>query len=195
MMKNTYCNEEYLQYMFAYGISPVKEGCKPSGLITIWKYRIPDIQLESYLKQKLREMQCSCAFEILKETTLYYLVFFYHKELLTKIYTQYQNVPLLSGYPKETSIVQIIQCLKSRILEYHLGEKEFPHEVGIFLGYPIWDVEEFIEHKGLDYKLCGYWKVYHDVEGAKEKFKEYDKIRALAVRQCLCRIERNYYLK
>lgn len=76
-------------------------------------------------------------------------------------------------------------------MEYHFEGKEFPHEIGIFLGYPIWDVEGFIEHKGQNYKFCGYWKVYQDVEGAKLKFKEYDRIRESALHKYYCEVEKN----
>ena len=42
-----------------------------------------------------------------------------------------------------------------------LFEKDgFPHEVGLFLGYPLDDVTGFIEQKGKNYKCCGIWKVY-----------------------------------
>lgn len=44
---------------------------------------------------------------------------------------------------------------------------EFPHEVGLFLGYPPEDVEGFIENKARSCKITGYWKVYSDEEKAK----------------------------
>ena len=45
---------------------------------------------------------------------------------------------------------------------------EFPHEVGLFLGYPPEDVEGFIENKACSCKLTGYRKVYSDEEKAKK---------------------------
>ena len=39
----------------------------------------------------------------------------------------------------------------------------FPHEVGVFLGYPLADVRDFIAYGGRNYKHIGYWKVYNDV--------------------------------
>ena len=53
--------------------------------------------------------------------------------------------------------------------------QEFPHEIGLFLGYPPEDVAGFIRHQGSHYKLCGKWKVYGDVERAKALFCEYDR--------------------
>lgn len=57
-----------------------------------------------------------------------------------------------------------------------LGEgEEFPHEIGLFLGYPPEDVCGFIENKAECCKLVGCWKVYGDVEAAKKTFAKYKK--------------------
>lgn len=57
--------------------------------------------------------------------------------------------------------------------------KEFPHEIGFFLGYPPEDVFEYIHQKGLNFKLCGYWKVYNNEEKALEIFNTYNKCREM----------------
>ncbi len=51
----------------------------------------------------------------------------------------------------------------------------FPHEIGLFLGYPIDDVIGFIENKGKNFMCCGCWKVYHDEVNAKKTFEKYKK--------------------
>ena len=52
-------------------------------------------------------------------------------------------------------------------------EEDFPHEIGLFLGYPPEDVRGFI-CKGPDCCKCsGCWKVYGDEETAKKKFAQY----------------------
>jgi hypothetical protein len=48
-------------------------------------------------------------------------------------------------------------------------DQDFPHEVGLFLGYPPADVEGFM-HRKHACKLSGIWKVYDDVEGASRQF-------------------------
>ena len=48
--------------------------------------------------------------------------------------------------------------------------EDFPHEIGLFLGYPPEDVEGFIRNHADGYKTVGYWKVYGDPEEAKRKF-------------------------
>ncbi len=43
------------------------------------------------------------------------------------------------------------------------SEDGFPHEIGLFLGYPLGDVVGFIVNAGRNYALTGYWKVYTNV--------------------------------
>ena len=64
-----------------------------------------------------------------------------------------------------------------------LNQGDFPHEVGLFLGYPPEDVEGFRLHRGRDYKLAGCWKVYSDVERARQCFRRYGLCRAALCRR------------
>ena len=59
-------------------------------------------------------------------------------------------------------------CL-ARLISRLRTEEDFPHEVGLFLGYPPADVDGFMHRKD-EYKLCGLWKVYDDVQGAIRQF-------------------------
>ncbi len=49
------------------------------------------------------------------------------------------------------------------------GKEEFPHEIGLFLGYPPKDVAAFMKSSSTGVKYVGTWKVYSDVEDAKNK--------------------------
>ena len=65
-------------------------------------------------------------------------------------------------------------------LKQRLGESgEFPHEIGLFLGYPPEDVCGFIENKAECCKLAGCWKVYGDVANAQKLFAKYKKCTAV----------------
>lgn len=78
---------------------------------------------------------------------------------------------LLRAYLKKAEVRQILERLGydinnmnsciSRIIS-RLREDTFPHEIGIFLGYPPEDVQGFIDNKGKNFKICGQWKVYGD---------------------------------
>ena len=52
---------------------------------------------------------------------------------------------------------------------------DFPHEIGLFLGYPPEDVRGFIENHAEGYKFVGCWKVYGDEKSAKKQFARYKK--------------------
>ena len=53
--------------------------------------------------------------------------------------------------------------------------REFPHEIGLFLGYPPSDVEGFMNDPCNGVKCSGCWKAYSDPEKAKRTFKMYKK--------------------
>ena len=77
------------------------------------------------------------------------------------------------GYTSEMTVEECLDRLSERI-----GDGgSFPHEIGIFLGYPVEDVVGFIENKGENFKLCGAWKVYGSVENAQRTFADYDRCR------------------
>ncbi len=66
-----------------------------------------------------------------------------------------------------------IEQLKSRLAT----ADGFPHEIGIFLDYPLCDVRGFIENAGANCKCAGCWKVYGDEHEAKQRFHRYSKCR------------------
>jgi len=74
------------------------------------------------------------------------------------------------GYVSEEPERCIVQLMRRLI-----DGGEFPHEIGLFLGYPPEDVRGFIENKATGYKCIGEWKVYGDVERAKKTFEQYKK--------------------
>lgn len=74
------------------------------------------------------------------------------------------------GYGQCAHAESCLSCLIGRLR----NNAEFPHEVGLFLGYPPEDVRGFIENRAAGFKLIGCWKVYGDVAAAKEKFKSFE---------------------
>ncbi len=47
-------------------------------------------------------------------------------------------------------------------------QQEFPHEIGLLLGYPLADVIGFIRNSGRNCRGQGCWKSYSDPEGARK---------------------------
>lgn len=63
-----------------------------------------------------------------------------------------------------------------KILQMKLEKcKKFPHEIGLFLGYPEEDVQGFIENQGKNCKCCGCWKVYCNECDAQKMFYKFKK--------------------
>ena len=76
------------------------------------------------------------------------------------------------GYDLSQPLEQVLAHLSQRVDQ----GGTFPHEIGLFLGYPVEDVVGFMEHKGQNFKLCGPWKVYGDVEAAKRCFARIQRV-------------------
>lgn len=111
-----------------------------------------------------------------------YFRILYHCPQRTLVYVYRPEMVL--AYLKKPAIARFLACYgyrESSGLDTYLEQLArrfradgcFPHESGIFLGYPLADVIGFIHHKGNNCKLCGEWKVYGDVERASHLFAAY----------------------
>lgn len=64
-------------------------------------------------------------------------------------------------------------CVIRMIRKLREAPGEFPHEIGLFLGYPAEDVEGYIRDRGKHPKLSGFWQVYSDPQYAQCTFSRY----------------------
>ena len=90
---------------------------------------------------------------------------------------EHQNFLGGHGYAGRT-LEEQLTLLAERYKSYQKHGSAFPHEIGLFLEYPLADIEGFIEHQGKDALESGYWKVYGDVEQARAAFRLYDELKA-----------------
>lgn len=104
------------------------------------------------------------------------LVYVYHLERLQQILFSREAIEFLRqcGY-EYSSVEEAIELLKKRMTG------EFPHEIGVFLGYPLSDVRGFIADPN-GCIMCGLWKVYSNAEEATKTFERYKRCSA-----CICR--------
>ncbi len=95
------------------------------------------------------------------------LIYLYRPEMLEKDLSDSVAADILkeAGCPDENSIRRIGWLIR------RLEESDsFPHEIGLFLGYPAVDVRGFIRHGECRY--TGLWKVYEsDAEQARRIFE------------------------
>lgn len=107
------------------------------------------------------------------------LFYVFHRGKLESILFNEENHNFLRerGY-NYTTVGEALKELKRRME----GAEDFPHEVGLFLGYPLEDVRGFISDKcGGTSVSCGYWKVYGEVSEREKLFRRYDRCA-----RCIC---------
>ncbi|MDR3231179.1 MAG: DUF3793 family protein [Synergistaceae bacterium] len=180
--------DEYIESLLACFAAPTIRGLKPGSLINLCRHGDDNITLawHSEKEELLRKFRLE-AFTFPPRPSCdawernAVLVLLYRKELLARALFTEEAASILRplGYDHRASRVE--SCLE------RLGERfreNFPHEIGLFLGYPPEDVREFIRNRGRGCLATGYWKVYGDVREAKRAFQrfrraEYDAARSL----------------
>ena len=97
-----------------------------------------------------------------------YLIYVYRPARLGAILRQPAPQALLcaAGYPAADGCRRCLDCLCERLRR----DGAFPHEIGVFLDYPLPDVVGFIENKGKNSTFTGYWKSYQDPEQARAQY-------------------------
>lgn len=114
------------------------------------------------------------------------LLFLYRQRELAAYLNRADVREFLVCYGYRCQSVEEVLCrLSERVCEYFHHSLGFPHEIGVFLDYPIDDVRCFIEQEGRGGFLTGYWKVYHNPGRAQLIFQAYDKARISAVNEYL----------
>ncbi len=68
----------------------------------------------------------------------------------------------------------VFRTFQERYKRYMNGGDCFPHEMGLLLGYPVEDVQGFMENEGKNFLYSGYWKVYADVQEKIKLFQKFE---------------------
>lgn len=146
---------------------------KPASLFTV---REEDIKILAYFAAKFRTK--GFVFVCMRRMGGRALFYVYHIGALEKLLCCPLNRKFLEerGYPCK-SAAQSVMLLKER-----MQEDDFPHEIGIFLGYPLEDVQCFIDDPTAKTELCGYWKVYADLEEKQKIFERFTRCT-----DCICK--------
>ena len=107
------------------------------------------------------------------------LIYVYRRAHLQADLNRQEVGRFLKAYGYEQMEVEVaLNRLKERLNQ----EEGFPHEIGVFLGYPLEDVVGFIQNEGKNCKCTGCWKVYADEQEAARLFARYRKCRTVYVR-------------
>lgn len=165
--------------LIAYHCGPALAGIKSANIVSCSKDRFPNVRFEvRRLNRELNpkdiyvEMLCECENRAL-------IMVYRAKQLLNRLNEDDISSFLKSvGYPSQVSLEGYIDFLKLR-----LKEKDFPHEIGAFLGYPMHDIYGFINNRKDECLMTGEWKVYKNEAEARAVFNRYSKCRAAIMRR------------
>lgn len=175
-LKESGSEEKNLAVLLAIHCAPIIKGSKAANLMTVTEKEFGVIRF------LLQGTNISCCF-LNADADRGILYLYREKELKKYLETEEIRRFLKNFGYQEEDIGAMLKRLSGRIRRYHGREIQFPHEIGIFLGYPLMDVKGFIENEGKNFIYMGYWKVYHNVQEAIRLFKRYDEEREQAVRE------------
>ncbi len=100
-------------------------------------------------------------------TERFALIYLYRPDFLKRDLCREEAACILRTLGYEPQSVNRSVAFLARMMR---EKSEFPHEVGLFLGYPPEDVLGFMKSSREGVKCVGCWKVYGDEEKAREVF-------------------------
>lgn len=172
-IKNSGDTEANLSLLMAMHCAPLLKKLAIANVLTLSK------EEAEIIRRLLKRTEISC--RILCKKADKVILYLYRKKEL-QAYLQSEEIKnFLEGYGYSEE--KMLERLAERIAFYSDSQVEFPHEIGVFLGYPLPDVKSFIEHRGSNCIHIGYWKVYHNVQETIKLFERFDEERRLAVRE------------
>ena len=136
--------------------SPTLAGLKTANIFN-YRFSSTDSLLEEIQAENQKLNQKGVFIEVLKIKDTQVLLYVYRKKRLESDLKKDEVKTLLFRYGyKSEEMENCLLELKTRLSE----SNDFPHEIGLFLSYPLEDVIGFIEQEGKNYKCRGLWKVY-----------------------------------
>lgn len=171
--------QERFEETFIHHCAPTLAGHK-AGSLFCWRVQGDDLTgrlkaLETELAHKGVRIRQLCRCEQARQ------VYVYRPAMLQALLRQSEVARFLTGlgYHSLEDTESVLEQLFSRFQAQPL----FPHEVGLFLGYPLADVQGFMEHGGRNYLIKGPWKVYAEAEEGRRRFDLFLKCREVYLRR------------
>lgn len=157
---------------FVFQCAPLIVGLRISSLISIHN------ECTGQIRALLKESGISC-FTLCKnrERTA---VLFFCRERLREYLSGYEAGRLLGEAGYDTlCLPDILWEFRARYRRYRAGISEFPHELGLILGYPAEDVRGYIQNRGKNALYTGCWKVYARVPEKTDLFRMFELAREM----------------
>ncbi|MGL5328498.1 MAG: DUF3793 family protein [Peptostreptococcaceae bacterium] len=161
-------NSEYIKWVLNI-LGPVILGSKPCEILNISTRDNKKIE-------KIKDIENffnSCSKISYKFITMEdggYRILFINKNSLKNVLSNKKCVNFLKfiGYPKNNNIDDYISILVNK-----LHSDEFPHEIGIFLGYPLKDVVGFMGYGNYKFYETKAWKIYGEPEISHQTYNKF----------------------
>jgi len=155
-------------------------GVKPGNLINVVNQRQPcSRNLYALWEEFGPQLLAGCGLQAraLRRRDDALLLFVYRPRALDELLAQRSVAAMLGrvGYPAAGRRGEVLDELERR-----LAGGAFPHEIGIFLGYPLKDVAAFMGWVGLPFACQGPWKIYGDPRASLRLAERH--------RSCRCRM-------
>ena len=166
--------EAKMALLLAIHCAPILSGSKAANIMTVTVHEFDRI---GYLLQGT-----GIRYRFLKTKGDKGILYLYREKRLRQYLEQGEIQEFLSEYGyDQVDIAKMLNLLSKRIQLYNDQEAVFPHEIGVFLEYPLGDVKGFLANEGKNFMYSGYWKVYQDLQGAVRRFIQYDMERELTI--------------
>lgn len=166
-----------IETQLALQCAPVITGVKISNLLIV-----KSVNKENVHKVKQILENSTVSYYVLLEQSDKTTILLYKKQQLSIYLSLKENRSFLKdlGY-HETSLNNSLQLFASRYKNYIEERESFPHELGLFLGYPIEDVKGFIKNEGQNFLYKGYWKVYENLAEKKNLFQSFENSKEILI--------------
>lgn len=161
-----------LEVQLALQCAPLITGLKVSNLLIVDNDKADEVR-KMYGQTKI-SLYLICSTEDRS-------IFLLYDEAGLSAYLQDERVTKIlfwKGY-SQLNLEYVLNEFSKRYVGYLSGKKEFPHEMGVLLGYPPEDVYGFILNKGENYICSGYWKVYSNPDESKKLFERFNQAKEL----------------
>lgn len=158
-----------LEQVLAFHCAPALVGIKPANLVSCDRAQFPSLELELAVLNRELGLQGFCFWPICCCENRVLLLVFRRKVLEEHLCnSEVRSFLLQAGYPDGT-----LQDILLHLQEKLSSSRDFPHETGVILGYPVQDVKGYLLHGGRNCKFTGYWKVYTNEHKARALFHRF----------------------
>ena len=168
-------DRESLEVQLLLQCAPMIAGLKASNLLIFAS------ENEADARRILNGTKISCArlARMDKKTTM----LIYHEQWVKEYLASREVSELLRvlGYEGK-GFYEVLHSVRKKYRSYMKKEGEFPHELGLLLGYPAEDVKGYMDNKGRNYLCTGYWQVYADPAAKLNLFQKFELARERLIR-------------